>query len=210
MVMEQSRSLGWSCVWWKNILSPKPYMRTGETLQTASFLVPTHLQANAWQMPAEDAEEFGMEGEPWQWKAGRLCLCACLPSREMLIDGGTARWRLNQSLCLWLPCEHGRCWVQLQTLWSWEAQRCIWSIHLSQQLGSCSPTSFCSVGAEVLQDLLHVDGRAKFQQLLWQITGPGVTEPGFVYALVAGVLCLLTCCSVSAHVFAPADSFMGC
>lgn len=61
-------------------------------------------------------------------------LCACLASREMLIDGGTSLWRLNESLCSWLPCK--------RALLGSAAD--LWSIHLSQQLGSCLPTSFCT------------------------------------------------------------------
>lgn len=40
--------------------------------------------------------------------------------------------------------------------------------------------------SEILQDQLHADGRAEFQQLLWQSRGSTepVTEPGFVYVLV--------------------------
>lgn len=116
LVMVQSQSLGWSCVWWKCILSPKPHVHTGEALQTtASFLAPTCLLASAWQTPMEDVEDFGMEGKPWQWKRaglqGKACLSYMLayPSREMLTDGGTPLWRLNQLLHSWLPCEHGRC-----------------------------------------------------------------------------------------------------
>lgn len=90
-------------------------------------------------------------------------LCACLASREVLIDGRTSLWRLNESLCSWLPCK----WALLGSAAD------LWSIHLSQQLLA---RELLHAGAEILQDLLHVCGGAEFQQLLVILTQPGFTR----------------------------------
>lgn len=136
-------------------------------------------------------------------------LHACLSQQRDADRWGDSLGRLNQPLCLWLPCEHRRCWVQLQTSWFWKAQRCAWSIYLSQCLGSCSPMSFCTQVLRSFRICSIWMEELSFSICFGKAQGePSITEPGFVYALVAGALRLLTCCSVLGCGFAPADSYM--